>query len=570
MTVWELLALAVQDLPERFARQDILKWFADKHPEVHQPTVSAHIQYATSNAPIESRAGFAVRTPLITRVARGEYVRYARDTPEPVPSTTRLLAFQPFTPRAEPAQPNHPAVDEPAAATDRTYDIVLVSCGRAKRDRPSAAADLYTSPGFASRRTIAESQGERWFVLSAEHGLVQPYEWLAPYDLALVDASRAYRDAWGQWVLARLTRIVGDLNGISVLLLAPSAYADPIGHRLRAAGASVVAPLIGLRQGEQIAWMAEQARQVPATTRSEHAATSAPPPTVGRSVLGSIKNFFSGTSRTERQATAPPPHPTPVAAEPSARTSHARHQELIAALLEYRRTHYELPQGGQLRFAHTAEANALLASDPFAFLLGVVFDHGIKAERAWEAPMELVRRMGHLDPWRMRVEPDEVARAVTTPPTLHRFPDIMSRAVVSAADIVCSKYDGDASRLWAPGSTASEVDARFREFRWVGQKKAAMAVELLVSRMGVDIADLHGSDVAYDVHIRRVFLRTGLVDHDSVGEVVAAARRLYPERPGYLDGPTWSIGRGWCHSTNPDCPNCPLTDACPKLTSRSV
>lgn len=35
MTVWELLALAVQDLPERFTRQDILKWFADNHPEVH-------------------------------------------------------------------------------------------------------------------------------------------------------------------------------------------------------------------------------------------------------------------------------------------------------------------------------------------------------------------------------------------------------------------------------------------------------------------------------------------------------------------------------------------------------
>jgi len=39
-------------------------------------------------------------------------------------------------------------------------------------------------------------------------------------------------------------------------------------------------------------------------------------------------------------------------------------------------------------------------------------------------------------------------------------------------------------------------------------KKAAMAVEMLERDLGVPVRDMGGSDIAYDVHARRVFLRT--------------------------------------------------------------
>lgn len=109
---------------------------------------------------------------------------------------------------------------------------------------------------------------------------------------------------------------------------------------------------------------------------------------------------------------------------------------------------------------------------------------------------------------------------------------------------------------------------RLEEFPGIGQKKAAMAVEILVRDLGVNLRELTGSDIAYDVHVRRVFLRTGLAQRDQVGHMVAVARTLYPERPGALDMPTWDIGRRWCRPANPDCLTCPLNTACPRLIAR--
>jgi endonuclease III len=95
-----------------------------------------------------------------------------------------------------------------------------------------------------------------------------------------------------------------------------------------------------------------------------------------------------------------------------------------------------------------------------------------------------------------------------------------------------------------------------------------MAVEILERSLGVEISHLSGGDVAYDVHLRRVFLRTGLAERDDVNHMVAVARSLYPARPGALDNPAWDIGRRWCHRTDPECGTCPLVAVCPRLIDR--
>lgn len=95
-----------------------------------------------------------------------------------------------------------------------------------------------------------------------------------------------------------------------------------------------------------------------------------------------------------------------------------------------------------------------------------------------------------------------------------------------------------------------------------------MAVEILARTLGVLLKEMDGSDIAYDVHVRRVFLRTGLATRDEVTHMVAVARALHPERPGELDLPAWDIGRRWCRPTDPDCPTCPLTAACARLIDR--
>ncbi len=102
-------------------------------------------------------------------------------------------------------------------------------------------------------------------------------------------------------------------------------------------------------------------------------------------------------------------------------------------------------------------------------------------------------------------------------------------------------------------------------FPGIGQKKAAMAVEILARDLHKKLQQLSGGDVAYDVHLRRVFLRTGLAQRDEVGHMVDVAWALYPERPGALDLPAWDIGRRWCRPADPDCPACPLNVACARL-----
>jgi endonuclease III len=110
---------------------------------------------------------------------------------------------------------------------------------------------------------------------------------------------------------------------------------------------------------------------------------------------------------------------------------------------------------------------------------------------------------------------------------------------------------------------------RLDRFPGIGQKKAAMAVEILDRDLGVSIRELDGSDIAYDVHVRRVFLRTGLAEYDDLDHMIDVARRAYPERPGAIDMPAWLIGRQWCHAGLPDCPACVLRDVCPKDIDRA-
>lgn len=170
----------------------------------------------------------------------------------------------------------------------------------------------------------------------------------------------------------------------------------------------------------------------------------------------------------------------------------------------------------------------------------------------------------------MTADPDAVRVALHETPKLHRFVNVVPAWIVRAAEIVIENYAGDASALWSDQPTATELRRRLERFPGIGQKKAAMAVEILARDLGVPLRELTGSDVAYDVHLRRVFLRTGLAERDDPGHMIAVAQALHPNRPGELDLPAWDIGRRWCSPTHPDCPTCPLNIACPRLIDRGT
>ena len=242
---------------------------------------------------------------------------------------------------------------------------------------------------------------------------------------------------------------------------------------------------------------------------------------------------------------------------------------IVAALLDHGALIAARPAGQSVSFTPNVEANQFVIDNPLAFLLAVICDQGIKAERAWAVPWELRRRLGHLDPYRLANEPESVVAAFCQRPMLHRLVNIVPTWIVDAARRVVAEYEGEAGRIWADSPSAVALQARLLAFEGIGQKKAAMAVEILERDLGVPVSDLAGSDVAYDVHVRRVFLRTGLAEADDIGEMVADARTLNPDRPGSLDFPAWDIGRRWCHPVDPRCSECALNDVCPRLIDRA-
>lgn len=238
---------------------------------------------------------------------------------------------------------------------------------------------------------------------------------------------------------------------------------------------------------------------------------------------------------------------------------------VAAELVAYGR---ELESAGDAQvggsFSGIREADSLIARSPEAFLIGMLFTQGIPAEKAWAGPWLLRERLGHLDLERLVNEPEEVRAAFQVRPMLHRFKNTLPRWISLAAQRLLQEYAGDATRIWVEGSHVLEVIERLAAFDGIGRKKAVMAVEILTRHFGVGLSGRECGQVAYDVQVRRVFLRSGLVDRDDREEVEAAACVACPGAPGTLDLAAWLIGRQTCRPRAPRCGDCRLAGVCPR------
>ena len=133
--------------------------------------------------------------------------------------------------------------------------IGLVGCVKKKGPVAAPAGELYVSPLFVGRRRFVESSCDRWFILSALHGLLDPTELTQPYDQSLVDVSTGERQAWSEEVLGSLDKALGDVTGVVFEIHAGAAYRDfGLIDGLRRRGAEVVVPAAGLSQGQQLAF----------------------------------------------------------------------------------------------------------------------------------------------------------------------------------------------------------------------------------------------------------------------------------------------------------------------------
>jgi uncharacterized HhH-GPD family protein len=139
-----------------------------------------------------------------------------------------------------------------------------------------------------------------------------------------------------------------------------------------------------------------------------------------------------------------------------------------------------------LPFTGNAEADALLATDPLALLIGFALDQQVTVQKAFAGPLELRRRVGSLDAAAIAaLDPEALAAAFRTPPALHRFPGAMAGRVRDLCAVVADRYGNDASRVWTEATDAKDLHARLMGLPGIGEMKAGTILALLGNRYGI-------------------------------------------------------------------------------------
>jgi len=140
----------------------------------------------------------------------------------------------------------------------------------------------------------------------------------------------------------------------------------------------------------------------------------------------------------------------------------------------------------QLHFTGNDEADALLASEPLALLIGFVLDQQVSVQKAFSGPLELKQRIGSLDAARIAgMDPGELDRVFRERPALHRFPGTMASRTQDLCAAVASEYGGDAARVWNEAADGLALERRLLDLPGIGPMKARSLIAILGKRFGI-------------------------------------------------------------------------------------
>jgi len=140
----------------------------------------------------------------------------------------------------------------------------------------------------------------------------------------------------------------------------------------------------------------------------------------------------------------------------------------------------------RLYFTDSDEANALIAQNPMALLVGFALDQQVPVQKAFSGPLVLRERLGTL-------EPGALASADLDPlfrqrPAIHRFPGSMAQRVHDLAVCVRDRFDGDAARVWEDASDSNELRANIAALPGFGEMKVKALGAVLAKRFAVEAA----------------------------------------------------------------------------------
>ncbi len=140
----------------------------------------------------------------------------------------------------------------------------------------------------------------------------------------------------------------------------------------------------------------------------------------------------------------------------------------------------------RLYFTESDEANALIASDPMALLVGFELDQRVTVMKAFLGPLALKERLGAVDAATLAsadLEPVFFAK-----PVIHRYPRSMAKRGHELAVHVRDRYEGDAGRVWTDATNPAELRANLPAVPGFGEMKITSMAAVLSKHFGVEAA----------------------------------------------------------------------------------
>jgi uncharacterized HhH-GPD family protein len=143
-----------------------------------------------------------------------------------------------------------------------------------------------------------------------------------------------------------------------------------------------------------------------------------------------------------------------------------------------------------LHFTGDAEADALIAEDPLALLIGFALDQQVPVPTAFAGPLKLKQRLGTLDAGAIaRTDPDRLDEVFRERPAIHRFPGNMAKRVRELCAVVDADYGGRAERIWTDAHDGDELRRRIEALPGFGEMKVKALGSVLAKRFGVAVAE---------------------------------------------------------------------------------
>jgi uncharacterized HhH-GPD family protein len=143
----------------------------------------------------------------------------------------------------------------------------------------------------------------------------------------------------------------------------------------------------------------------------------------------------------------------------------------------------------RLYFTDDDAANALIASNPLALLIGFALDQQVTVPTAFAGPRKLEQRLGTLDAAEIAgMEPAKLEGVFREKPAVHRFPGSMAKRVQDLCAAVVSEYGGDAARIWNDAADDADLRTRLKGLPGFGDMKVTSLGAVLAKRFGVKAA----------------------------------------------------------------------------------